>query len=657
MMKKNRITILVIAFFLSLTVACEKYGYEIPDGYPDDSQNIADGEIDTNLRNIDKSMYAKAKVFPGLVDQAEPRVQDEKFTLDMNFTDQTAQNLRISVAPEPQFSTGYYAAPGELIKIEVPQGIEGLTVQIGGHTDNLGGKFPLLRDPLIYMRQRLYAGVNYVRNLYGGTIYIRANRAYENPVEFTITNAVKSPDFVLGEMTDEEWVKTVKASHVPWLELRTKRVVFLIPRDRVINSFTSAEPFTNPTAVLTRWNDVFEHDYNGWMGLSDDAPDIRDRSPQGQWRGVLDIQLTVGYGHSGFPFVGYNDAEWFGGMTSLNAISTSKGMWGSYHEFGHNCQQGSVWSWSTLGETTNNLFNFKVANRIGANYKDLHPAVNSGFPTAIDFASRDGEKNFDGSDPSIDDPFMRMTPFIQIFELYGYEAMTHLYTEARHAERLNPNDITKHNWVLEKLSEYTNTDLSPFFDAWGISYTSSVSQRMKELYPRLTKKIWEYNPLTGTGGDAELPSKINYDRSDWEVIDFSTEEPAEGADPAGRAKAVIDGKPDTFWHSQWSGATAQAPHHLTIDMKEMLEVKGFYFLTRQNSQNGRPKSVEIVVSENNIDWEVLGTYPLENITTRQEVVLDNLKTFRYARFNFNEPTNHVGQAHATMAEIGTFYDE
>lgn len=652
----NRLTLLIGAFLLSLVVSCKEYGYNIPDGYPDNSKNVADGEIDTNLRNIDKSMYAKARVFPGLVDQSELRVQDDKFILDMNFTDQTAQNLRISVAPEPQYSTGYYAAPGELIKIVVPAGIEGLTVQIGGHTDNLGGKYPLLRDPVVYMRQRLYAGVNYVRNLYGGTIYIRPNRAYANPVEFSITNAVKSPDFVLGESTDSEWVERVKKSHVPWLELRTNRVVFLIPRDRVINSFTSNEPFTNPTAVLTKWNDVFDLDFNGWMGLSDDALDIRDRSPQGAWRGVLDIQLSVGYGHSGFPFVGLNDSEWFKGMTSLNAVNTSQGMWGSYHEFGHNCQQGSIWSWSTLGETTNNLFNFKVANRIGADYTKLHPAVTEGFPQAIAYASNTGTKNFD-TDIAMDDPFKRMTPFVQICELYGYEAITHLYREARHAPRLNPSDITKHNWVLEKLSEYTKTNLSPFFDAWGIIYTPAVGDRMKALYPRLTKKIWTYNPLTRTGGTEELSTKVDYNRGAWSVLEFSTEEPAEGADPMGRAKAVLDGNINTFWHTQWNPSSPPPPHHITLDMKVALEVKGFYFFTRQDSPNGRPRNVEILVSSDNSNWSDLGSFPLQNVITRQEIVLPDLQTFRYVRFNFKDATNYANGVHATMAEIGTFYDE
>ena len=463
------------------------------------------------------------------------------------------------------------------------------------------------------MRQRLYSGVNYVRNLYGGTIYIRPNRAYPAPVEFTITNACVSPDFILGKTNDAEWVEKVKASQVPWLELRTKRVVFLIPRDRVIRSFSSNEPFTNPTAVMTRWNDVFDLDYNGWMGLSDNANDIKDQSPQGAWRGVLDIQLSVGYGHSGFPFVGLNDAEWFGGMTSLKAISTSEGMWGSYHEFGHNCQQGTVWSWSTLGETTNNLFNFKVANRIGANYSKLHPAVTSGFPQAITYASQAGvNKNFD-VDAAMNDPFKRMTPFVQIFELYGYDAMTYLYREARHAARLNPSDITKHNWVYEKLSEYTKTDLAPFFDAWGITYSPNVAINIAGKFPLLKKAIWTYNPLSKVGGTTDIVYKTT-------VVSVSS--PAQ----EGSFDNLVDGDPNTYYHSKYSSPTAAEtyPFKFTFNAGAIMPIKGMYFNARPGSNRaGDAKDIEIYYSQDNVYYTKIGEATLPNNNSRFEYIFPN----------------------------------
>lgn len=657
-MKLRAIIILLGACLLGAATSCSDYGYDIPNGYPDNSKNVADGDIDTNMRKIDKTMYAKARVFPGLVDQSEPRVIDTKFVLDMNYNDQTAQNLRIAVAPEPQYSTGYYAAPGELVKIVVPSGIEGLTIQIGGHTDNLSGKFPLLRDPVIYMRQRLYAGDNYVRNLYGGTIYICPNRAYPTPVEFAITNAVVSPDFILGKTSDAEWVARVKSSQVPWLEMRADRVVFLIPRDRVIQTFSSAEPLTNPTAVMTRWNEVFENDYNGWMGLSDDALDIRDRSPQGAWRGVLDIQLSLGYGHSGFPFVGLNDNSWFKGMTSLTSISSSEGMWGMYHEFGHNCQQSSIWSWSTLGETTNNLFNFKVANRVGGDYTKLHRAVTNGFPVAIAWASSTSAKNFDGTDASINDPFRRMTPFVQICELYGYGAITHLYKEARHAQRTNPSDITMHNWVLEKLSDYTGTNLASFFDAWGINYTPAVAERLAAKHQRLKRQIWKYNPLTKTGGDELIIS--DHSKVGWTAS-------ATNAQNTYPASNLIDGNINNLWHACHSNCsfpgngtalpglipTPQNPLQLTINTNGSIEAKGFYFVQRQGNTNNHVKNIGIQIFNNGV-WESLGRFPLQVSYTKQYITLPTEKTFSQFRITIDERPNNDNNA--AMAELGTWYN-
>ncbi|TKC09940.1 hypothetical protein FA048_06945 [Pedobacter polaris] len=604
----------IVAVLCSLT-ACKKYGVEVPDGYDDASGNQNNVTVDTNMKNIDRSGYAKARLFPGLVDQAEPRVQNKEFTLDLNFANQTAANLRIQVAPEPQFSTGYYAAPGELIKIIVPAGVNGLSMQIGGHTDNLSGKSPLLRDPIIYSVKALYPGVNYMRNIYGGTIYIHASFAILQPVKFVISGAVVSPDFILGVDTDADWVTKVKASNVPWLEFRAKRVIFLIPKDKVMATFSSSEPLTNPTAVMTKWNEVFDLDYNAWMGLSDNSADLVDRSPQGPWRGVLDIQLTNGYGHSGFPFVGTNDSEWFKGFTSLKGVTTSIGMWGSYHEFGHNCQQPNVWSWSTLGETTNNLFNFKVANRIKADYTKLHPSVTSGLPLAIAWAtSAIGTRNFDNTADAVlgEDPFMRMTPFVQIFELYGYGAMTKLYTEARHAQRFSINDIDKHDFVYEKFSEYCQVDLIPFFEAWGIVVSPLSQAKIGAKFPLLAKQIWTYNPLTKTGGTGN----IVYTTS---VVSASS--PAQ----EGSTANLIDNNPATYYHSQYSNPTPAQTYPFTFifNAGANMPIKGMYFNGRATGRAGDAKSIEIFSSRDNITYTSIGKTTLPNSANRYEYIFPN----------------------------------
>ena len=41
-MKFNQLTKIFALALLVTVTACKKYGYEVPDGYPDNSQNVAD---------------------------------------------------------------------------------------------------------------------------------------------------------------------------------------------------------------------------------------------------------------------------------------------------------------------------------------------------------------------------------------------------------------------------------------------------------------------------------------------------------------------------------------------------------------------------------------------------------------------------------------
>lgn len=601
-------------------MSCKKYGYTFDDGYNKPGTEVPGGmPIDTAMSKVDRTLYSRARIFPGMVEPTEPRVKDARVTLDLNFSSSTAEILRISVAPEPQFSIGYYAPAGELIKIVVPVGVQGLSVQVGGHTDDLTGKDVLLRDPKIVTVKQLFPGVNYVRNLYGGTIYIRASVAILTPVELVITGAVVAPDFVLGVTNDAAWVAQVKASTVPWLELRSKRVIFLIPRDFLIRNLNSANALLNPTALMTEWNAKFELDYNGWMGLSDNSPDLRDRSPQAAWREVLDIQPSVGYGHSGFPFVATMDNEWFNSVVSIDQLKNGAN-WGTYHEFGHNCQQTNIWSWSTLGETTNNLFSFKVAHRNGANFSIQH-GDDWVVPALTYAATLSSTKNFD-TDAAMNDPFKRIVPFLQIFEKYGYDAMTYLYTQARHAPRFSINDQDKRDFVYERFSEYSKFDLRPFFEAWGMIISAQSLTKIGQKYPLMDKKIWTYNPMTKAGGtEIYVPTKIT-----------ASSEELTGEGPVnGRANAMIDGDNNTFWHSRWQSApTGVMPYTIVLDVGSQTLTKGLYFVTR-NSTNQIPKDIEVFKSNTNngSDWLSIGTNQIANLAGQ--------------RHNYNFPANHTAR--------------
>lgn len=661
----------------ALASGCKKYGYEFQDGFQDASGNEANVTVDTNAAMIDRSAYAKARAFPGLVGETEPRLNDVALTLDMNFTSQTAENLRISVAPQPWFSTGYYAAPGELVKLVVPAGVNGLAIQVGGHTSNLSHLSTLLRDPIVFTRKQLFPGVNYVRNPYGGYIYIIAKFAIPNPVEFRISGVCVAPDFVLGQTNDQQWFEQVRKSQVPWLELRCRSVVYLVRRESIIRKISSPnEPLDNPTALMTKWNEIFDEHFNKWMGLSPNAPDVRDRSPQGAWRGVVDIQLPSpsAVGIAGFPFqglYGVSNDGWFETWSSLTQLVRGysnhtnsdlsvpptdadlqdpgyegkfKNNWGTYHEFGHNCQQNTTWNWSALGEATNNLFSYKIAKAFGYKFKYLHAPNDWNTAGMAYVTSNSTTKNFD-SDVTLNS-FSRTIPFVQLLEKFDYGLMTYIYTRARHAPRLANNDQDKKDNFYEWACEYTKTDLIPFFQAWGITI-SAVSQRKigSKGYPLLATQIWTYDIHEGTGGTGNIVY-----RYPLTVVSVSSQETSQGP-----AAGLVDNNASTFWHAQWSGtlpASSNYPFNLvfgiapnTINIKPLRGVT----ITQRNSSGSYVKNVEVWVSNDNVNYTSVGlTSVPQNTTPYSFVFPDGAVNARYIKL---EIKSGVASRTVALAEV------
>ncbi|SNS16822.1 F5/8 type C domain-containing protein [Belliella buryatensis] len=139
------------------------------------------------------------------------------------------------------------------------------------------------------------------------------------------------------------------------------------------------------------------------------------------------------------------------------------------------------------------------------------------------------------------------------------------------------------------------------------------------------------------------------DKSEWEIISFSSEETS-GEGATGRAKDVIDGDVNTYWHSRWSSDVASYPHHFTVDMSESREVEGFLISQRNGSR--KIKDFKIYVSQDNEDWTVLKEGNLQNNASKQNIVLTEKTTFRY--FKFEGLNAHDGQQFGALAEIGVY---
>ncbi|HVU55226.1 MAG TPA: DUF1735 domain-containing protein [Puia sp.] len=148
----------------------------------------------------------------------------------------------------------------------------------------------------------------------------------------------------------------------------------------------------------------------------------------------------------------------------------------------------------------------------------------------------------------------------------------------------------------------------------------------------------------------DLKDYSNFDRTSWTVIDFSSQE-ANGEGPDnGRAIFALDGDPNTYWHSQWQNGQPGPPHYLVIDMGETKTIHGLAFLDRQSDNAGKPNSVTIETSMDNVIWEAAGAFNLQNTKDLQQQFLSGFKEARYFKVNilssYNATYTHLAELNA-----------
>jgi arylsulfatase A-like enzyme len=123
-----------------------------------------------------------------------------------------------------------------------------------------------------------------------------------------------------------------------------------------------------------------------------------------------------------------------------------------------------------------------------------------------------------------------------------------------------------------------------------------------------------------------------------------------------RARYVIDGKPETIWHTQFSPNLEKHPHELVLDLKKARPVRGVQYLTRQdNGWNGTFAKTEFFLSQ---DKEVFPEKPFARTFAKQK----KAQTFRFpktisARFiKVRILSEANGKEWASAAEIGILID-
>ena len=136
------------------------------------------------------------------------------------------------------------------------------------------------------------------------------------------------------------------------------------------------------------------------------------------------------------------------------------------------------------------------------------------------------------------------------------------------------------------------------------------------------------------------------DKSAWKVVSYDSQH---GGNEASKA---IDGKFDTYWHTEWGSNEPRCPHTLVIDMGKTYNVSAITYLARQDGNaNGMVKAYEFYLSDNKDNWgTAVATGEFKNTTSLQTAKLKNVTSGRYLKFVAKSEIN--GNAWTSCAELG-----
>lgn len=117
------------------------------------------------------------------------------------------------------------------------------------------------------------------------------------------------------------------------------------------------------------------------------------------------------------------------------------------------------------------------------------------------------------------------------------------------------------------------------------------------------------------------------------------------------AWSLIDGRSDTYWHSNWRDESASYPYEIVIDMGVMAQLRGVGITPRQDRTGSRVAEVEVYLSEDGTSWgDPVAMVHMEDSDLTQETTFDQLRTGRYMKLVCTKSIKD-GERYAAMAEV------
>lgn len=393
--------------------------------------------------------------------KAHPASQD--FPGPVTGKDREDMTVRVGGKKRSWWSTGAYAAPGEVITVRLPENLKdlGLRLRIGGHNDTLWHLDKWERFPSIALEIPIKDGVAKAANPFGGLVYLVSNKQLPAST-IDLENVVAAPTYFLGRTSDASWQK-LKNSPAPWGEIVSNNCVVCVPSEVLRN-------LNNPKEVAEYWEEVVlqcELLYSVPAGSREE-------------RYQVDRQISAGYMHSGYPIMTWEDvAAKFVDIKILRG-KDGNANWGFYHEIGHNFQRPS-WTWNGWGETTNNLYSLFGGEHFNHDMGGAHGAMNQTkrAERVKEVIANPGKEEYYHKDPWYGLTFLRA-----IREEFGWLPFQTLFAEFRDLPRDQQpkSEQEKQDQFLIRMSKILKRDLSQYFVIWGVK-NSDDAKKQSSAFP------------------------------------------------------------------------------------------------------------------------------------------------------------------------------
>ncbi|MDR0713533.1 MAG: DUF1735 domain-containing protein [Bacteroidales bacterium] len=139
-------------------------------------------------------------------------------------------------------------------------------------------------------------------------------------------------------------------------------------------------------------------------------------------------------------------------------------------------------------------------------------------------------------------------------------------------------------------------------------------------------------------------------KSQWRIEDFSSVHTTSGYE----ADKIIDGDPNTCWHSRDLTPPGWIPQWVIIDFTTIATISEIRFTARQSPHSwdtfASPKNIKFEISDYQTDWTLLLNVPeLPNVQEEQTLPVPSPKSGRYLKITIL--TNWASQGYSYIGEI------